>query len=285
MASDVMSLFGLDPNVIQQQRAQGGVDQAARMDTDYAIGAAGGQMLGAGINSAFGLQTPEMAQAQQVQDSMQGQDLTTTAGMRAAASQLMQSGSYAQAMALYQRAADQERLDNKVPNVEGIKMYTLADGTSVQGAIVNGVPSYREGNKWVPLPDDASISKAEKQGKPATSGEINQVLDRMDEEDWLSNVFTADMTKTQQNVAAGWIAAKAKEYNLEMDWNEALDAAMREASTMVEKEGGFLGVGGDLVFKTSDESTTQWVVKVVGGKKWLVDPTGKDKTVKPYTGE
>lgn len=104
MASDVMSLFGMNPNVIQQNRVQGGVDQASRMSADYAIGAAGGGMLGAGINSAFGLQTPDMAQAQGIKDSMQGADLNTPAGLRSAAQKLMMNGDYAQAMALHTRA-------------------------------------------------------------------------------------------------------------------------------------------------------------------------------------
>ena len=104
MASDVMSLFGMNPNVIQQNRVQGGVDQASRMSADYAIGAAGGGMLGAGINSAFGLQTPDMAQAQGIKDSMQGADLNTPAGLRSAAQKLMMNGDYSQAMALHTRA-------------------------------------------------------------------------------------------------------------------------------------------------------------------------------------
>ena len=49
MASDVMSLFGLDPAVIQQQRVQKGVDQASAMSADYAIGAAGGVTCFCGI--------------------------------------------------------------------------------------------------------------------------------------------------------------------------------------------------------------------------------------------
>ena len=50
MASDVMSLFGMDPNVIQQNRVQRGVDNASRMSADYAIGAASGGLAASGIN-------------------------------------------------------------------------------------------------------------------------------------------------------------------------------------------------------------------------------------------
>jgi hypothetical protein len=113
MASDVMSLFGLDPAILQQQRVQGGVDQASRMDKDYAIGAAGGQMLGAGINTAFGLQTPDMQQAASVQGGMEGADLTSAQGLRMAASKMMTSGNYAQGMALYQKASAMEQEANE----------------------------------------------------------------------------------------------------------------------------------------------------------------------------
>ena len=116
MASDVMSLFGMDPNVIQQNRVQGGIDQAARINANYAIGAAGGQMLGAGINSAFGLQTPDMAQAAGVQEGLQGADLTTAAGLRAAAQKLMMNGDYAQAMELHARARQMEASDLTASN-------------------------------------------------------------------------------------------------------------------------------------------------------------------------
>lgn len=116
MASDVMSLFGLDPSIIQQQQNQGAVDQASRMNANYAAGAAGGQLMGAAANSAFGLQTPEMAQAQQVQDSMQGADLTTAAGMRAAASKFIMNGQYAQGMALHSKASEMEASDLSASN-------------------------------------------------------------------------------------------------------------------------------------------------------------------------
>ena len=113
-----MSLFGMDPNVIQQNRVQSGVDNASRMSADYAIGAAGGQMLGAGLNSAFGLQTPDMAQAASVQSGLAGQNLNTVAGLRAAAQQLMMNGDYAQAMALHAQARDLEADDINSTNLQ-----------------------------------------------------------------------------------------------------------------------------------------------------------------------
>ena len=118
MASDVMSLFGMNPDLIQQNRVQGGVDQASRMSADYAIGAAGGQMLGAGINSAFGLQTPDMAQAASVQSGLEGADLNTAAGLRNAAQQLMMSGDYAQAMALHAQARGMEEDETTATNLK-----------------------------------------------------------------------------------------------------------------------------------------------------------------------
>ena len=118
MASDVMSLFGMDPNMIQQNRVQKGVDNASRMSADYAIGAAGGQMLGAGINSAFGLQTPDMAQAASVQSGLEGADLNTAAGLRNAAQQLMMNGDYAQAMALHAQARGMEEDETTATNLK-----------------------------------------------------------------------------------------------------------------------------------------------------------------------
>lgn len=104
MASDVLSLFGLNPDVIQQGRIQSGVDTAARMDRDYAIGAAGGQMLGSALGSAFGLETPEMRERNIIDQSLQGVDLETPEGLRQAAQQLRLSGDYGRAMALVSAA-------------------------------------------------------------------------------------------------------------------------------------------------------------------------------------
>ena len=137
MASDVMSLFGMDPNVIQQNRVQQGVDNASRMSADYAIGAAGGQMLGAGINSAFGLQTPDMAQAASVQSGLQGADLTTAAGLRAAAQKLMMNGDYAQAMALHAQARDMEAANTTATNLEQDRQLGKTSNIVVQAAVVD----------------------------------------------------------------------------------------------------------------------------------------------------
>jgi len=165
MASDVMSLFGLDPSVIQQQRVQGGVDQASRMNADYAIGAAGGGMLGAGINSAFGLQTPEMQQAQSVQDGLQGADLETVAGMRKAASKLMMNGDYAQAMALHARASEME-----ASNTEELRSQQQHDLGSTHQVVVgqtegdgmgNGIKDIKHTVTYLPdgRVEDATLGK------------------------------------------------------------------------------------------------------------------------------
>tara|TARA_R110000823_G_scaffold242553_3_gene366981 strand:- start:5816 stop:6829 length:1014 start_codon:yes stop_codon:yes gene_type:complete len=117
MASDVMSLFGLDPNTIQQNRTNKAVSQASAMNPYFAAGAAGGALMGQSVNSMFGLQTPDMAQAQGVQDSMEGADLSTPAGMRQAARQLMMNGDYAQAMALHSRANEMEAAGTEATNL------------------------------------------------------------------------------------------------------------------------------------------------------------------------
>ena len=118
MASDVMSLFGLNPNALQQQRTNDAVTQASAMNPFFAAGAAGGALMGQSVNSALGLQTPEMAQAQQVQDSMQGADLTTAAGMRAAASKFIMNGQYAQGMALHSKASEMEASNVTASNLQ-----------------------------------------------------------------------------------------------------------------------------------------------------------------------
>ena len=137
MASDVMSLFGMDPNVIQQNRVQQGVDNASRMSADFAVGAAGGQLAGAGINSAFGLQTPDMAQAASVQSGLQGADLTTAAGLRAAAQKLMMNGDYAQAMALHAQARDMEAANTTATNLEQDRQLGKTSNIVVQAAVVD----------------------------------------------------------------------------------------------------------------------------------------------------
>ena len=111
-----MSLFGLDPNTIQQNRTNKAVSQASAMNPYFAAGAAGGALVGQSVNNMFGLQTPEMEQAQSVKDSMSGADLTTVAGLRAAAQKLMVSGDYAQAMALHSEARDMEAASNAAAN-------------------------------------------------------------------------------------------------------------------------------------------------------------------------
>jgi len=157
MASDVMSLFGLDPNTIQQNRTNKAVSQASAMNPYFAAGAAGGALVGQSVNNMFGLQTPEMAQAQSVKDGMQGADLNTPEGMRGAAQQLMMSGDYAQAMALHSRANEMEaagteatrstedRALGKPRNV----IVTPASSNSVTGnttpAVTHSITEYPDG--------------------------------------------------------------------------------------------------------------------------------------------
>ena len=147
MASDVMSLFGMDPRVIQQNRVQSGVDNASRMSADFAIGAAGGQLAGAGINSAFGLQTPDMAQASSVQSGLAGQNLNTASGLRAAAQQLMMNGDYAQAMALHAQARDMEATDTTASNLVQDRSLgkssnvVVKQGTAGDGVLIPSTPA------------------------------------------------------------------------------------------------------------------------------------------------
>ena len=230
MASDVMSLFGMDPNVIQQNRVQQGVDNAARMSADYAIGAASGGLAASGINSAFGLQTPDMAQAASVQQGMQGADLTTVAGLRAAAQQLMMNGDYPQAMALHAQARDMEALENKAPSVSSQKTYMTPDGKELVGYVVDGVPSYRKDGSWIPLPDGSTI-KDTSAPRPfnITEGNIKSAILQMDE-------IGIDLSRKDKNSAANWVATRRETLERKgMDSNDALVEATNEANNYVEE--------------------------------------------------
>ena len=230
MASDVMSLFGMDPNVIQQNRVQQGVDNAARMSADYAIGAASGGLAASGINSAFGLQTPDMAQAASVQQGMQGADLTTVAGLRAAAQQLMMNGDYPQAMALHAQARDMEALENKAPSVSSQKTYMTPDGKELVGYVVDGVPSYRKDGSWIPLPDGSTI-KDTSAPRPfnITEGNIKSAILQMDE-------IGIDLGRKDKNSAARWVATRRETLERKgMDSNDALVEATNEANNYVEE--------------------------------------------------
>ena len=241
MASDVMSLFGMDPNVIQQNRVQQGVDNASRMSADYAIGAASGGLAAAGINSAFGLQTPDMAQAASVQQSMQGSDITTVAGLRAAAQEQMMAGNYPQAMALHERARDMETLENKAPSVSNQKTYITPDGKELVGYVVDGVPSYRKDGSWIPLPDGSTIKDTSKLSPFNITGtNIDEALVEMDR-------IGIDLGRKDKNSAARWIANRSESLQRDnlMRPNDALAEATREAQTNYIEDGSFFGLMDD----------------------------------------
>ena len=205
-----------------------------------AIGAAGGQMLGAGINSAFGLQTPDMQQASSVQQGMSGADLTTVAGLRAAAQKLMMSGDYAQAMALHAEARDMEAAANVAPKVTGFKTYVLGDGSEVQGALVNGVPSIRQGETWVPMPEDAQAKVNAPRVANITNENIETALLAMDKAGWGNSVTEAGLSRADMNAAARWIANRTKQLEGSMPANEAEVQAMGEARALVNTESGII---------------------------------------------
>jgi hypothetical protein len=241
MASDVMSLFGMDPNVIQQNRVQQGVDNAARMSADYAIGAASGGLAASGINSAFGLQTPDMAQAASVQAGLQGADLTTVAGLRAAAQQLMMNGDYPQAMALHAQARDMEALENKAPSVSSQKTYMTPDGKELVGYVVDGVPSYRKDGAWIPLPDGSTIKDTSGINPFNITGtNIDEALVEMDR-------IGIDLSRKDKNSAARWIANRSESLQRDnkMRPNDALAEATREAQANYIKDGGWFGLADD----------------------------------------
>jgi len=241
MASDVMSLFGMDPNVIQQNRVQKSIDNASRMSSAYAVGAASGGLAASGINSAFGLQTPDMAQAASVQQSMQGSDITTVAGLRAAAQEQMMAGNYPQAMALHERARDMEALENKAPSVSNQKTYITPDGKELVGYVVDGVPSYRKDGAWIPLPDGSTIKDTSKLSPFNITGtNIDEALVEMDR-------IGIDLGRKDKNSAARWIANRSESLQRDnlMRPNDALAEATREAQTNYIEDGSFFGLMDD----------------------------------------
>jgi len=238
MASDVMSLFGLDPNTIQQNRTNKAVSQASAMNPYFAAGAAGGALVGQSVNNMFGLQTPEMEQAQSVKDSMSGADLTTVAGLRAAAQKLMMSGDYAQAMALHSEARDMEAATNVAPKVTGFKTYVLGDGSEVQGALVNGVPSMRQGGAWVPLPEDAQAKVNDPRVGSMTGMDLETALLAMNKEGWGNSITEAGLDRDDMNSAGRWIAKRTNELETTMPQNDAILMAMDEAKALIKTDTG-----------------------------------------------
>lgn len=242
MASDVMSLFGLDPNTLQQNRTNKAVSQAAAMNPYFAAGAAGGALVGQSVNNMFGLQTPEMAQAQSVKDSMSGADLTTVTGLRAAAQKLMMSGDYAQAMALHAEARDMEAASNVAPKVTGFKTYVLGDGSEVQGALVNGVPAMRQNDTWVPLPEDAQAKTNTPKAANITKENIETALLAMTKAGWGDGVIDSGLDRMDLNAAARWVANRTKQLEYEgMVANLAEVQAMGEAESMIVTNDDLIG--------------------------------------------
>ena len=230
MASDVMSLFGMDPNVIQQNRVQSGIDTAARMNPEFAIGAAGGQMMGSGLSSLFGRESPEMAQASSVQRAMQGADITTVAGLRAAAQEQMMAGNYPQAMALHAQARDMEASENKAPSVSNQKTYITPDNKELVGYVVDGVPSYRENNAWIPIPDGATIKDTSKVSPyNITEGNIRSAISKM-------NDMGIALDRADQNSAAEWVATRREALERKnVESNDALTQAANEAKQYIDE--------------------------------------------------
>lgn len=237
-----MSLFGLDPNTLQQNRTNKAVSQASAMNPYFAAGAAGGALVGQGVNNMFGLQTPEMAQAQSVKDSMSGADLTTVAGLRAAAQKLMMSGDYAQAMALHAEARDMEAASNVAPKVTGFKTYVLGDGSEVQGALVNGVPAMRQNDTWVPLPEDAQAKTNTPKAANITKENIETALLAMTKAGWGDGVIDSGLDRMDLNAAARWVANRTKQLESEgMVANLAEVQAMGEAESMIVTNDDLIG--------------------------------------------
>jgi hypothetical protein len=276
MASDVLSLFGMNPNVLQQQRVQNAVDQAGRMSADYAIGSAGGQMLGAGINSAFGLQTPEMEQASSVREGLAGGDLGSVEGLRAAARKLMLNGDYAQAMALHQEANNQEALKVKAAKkkVTNLATYVLPDGSEVIGGLYGEVPSYRVGEEWVPLPDGSLRKDTSAINTTPTGVNVGQAKTVLDK---LNVTGFGGLSPADAQLLAVRVASEAKQIAGASGGDITYAEALQQAAENLVAAYVNRGIWSDDLNLPKTESGL--VVREHNGQKWLVNPN--DPTVPP----
>ena len=260
MASDVMSLFGLDPAQIRSGRVRKGADRASGMSKDFAIGYAGGSQMGQGIASAFGFEDPEIQQAQAVQDSLRGANLSTPDGMRQAASKLMQAGQYPQAMALYERARVATPAA-KANNLTSTKPYTMmVDGVEkqVQGGIYNNTPSYYAGADvgYLPLPADAYETQpvsGEGVSTAATSSGVDMARTLMQNGELIDNSLYPNLDQGQSDAMAEWIANTAKELNKKysgQDYPAAQAEAYQLALQGIKQDTSLVGsdVGGSITW-------------------------------------
>ena len=293
MASDVMSLFGLNPNALQQQRTNDAVTQASAMNPFFAAGAAGGALMGQSVNSALGLQTPEMAQAEGVQQSLEGADLTTPEGMRDAASKLMLAGDYATAMDLYSRAssmvaAEPTPVAAKAPSYSNQGTYVLKDGSKRLGRDVDGVlmvDDMKGGMMKAPsgtLPYEKPTqptASSSAVGTGASTVDVNQayiIAGQAGENS--KGVSFSDMDTSNRDLMSIWIGQRADALNVGDDKvgaQEAMRIATAEAmeGMQVDPNSGLFGFFQDSVFK---DPTGQATTEVDGWRlKAGADPTKK----------
>ncbi|MDA9550216.1 hypothetical protein N9Q02_00900 [bacterium] len=255
MASDVMSLFGLNPNALQQQRTNDAVTQASAMNPFFAAGAAGGALMGQSVNSALGLQTPEMAQAEGVQQSLEGADLTTPEGMRDAASKLMQAGDYATAMDLYSRAssmvaAEPRPVAAKAPSYSNQGTYVLKDGSKRLGRDVDGVlmvDDMKGGMMKAPsgtLPWVAEVKPPASDSKVGSSGsvfELDGAKNYMKNVGWIRNATDSILSDSDEELAGRRIVAIARDLNTgkgQVPYDQAFKTATEMVGAGIYKEGG-----------------------------------------------
>jgi hypothetical protein len=226
MASDVMSLFGMNPAMIQQNRLGASIDQASRMSADYAIGAAGGAGLASGINSLFGLQTPEMQQASNMQSALQGVDLNTPAGLRKAAQQLSASGDYGRAMSLTASAnkleADQLSVTQSAEDraLGKLSSVIVREATAANPrTMAEGSPAVTHSIRTYP---DGSVLNYTTGKKYASAGEMMEAING-------NRITPAGNNDVTHYFSGG-------------KWNEASGSGQDSAGTGVAGSSGGLGV-------------------------------------------
>jgi hypothetical protein len=138
-----------------------------------------------------------MAQAASVQQGMQGADLTTVSGLRAAAQELMMNGDYAQAMELHARARQMEASDLTASNTAEDREFGVVKSIKVMvGSDSLGQPIL-----------------ADKMVRYTLDG---QVLDMLTGEDLTSKVAEGD-TKTINGVKYKFVGGKLTKVESETD--------------------------------------------------------------------
>lgn len=192
MADNIVgSLFGLTPELYQQQKQQQQLAEALKMGSltpEQFIGTQayrGGQMAGNVLGGLLGVEDQELAKIREVQ-SMRGQfDLSTPTGMRQFAKALSDKGYGDLAVQASARAADidkeiaaaEKARTEKLPNIANLQLYR---DRLVQAVGVND-PRVKEVDAVIKAEGEGKGTKiimpGEQQGKELRTANVKQYVD------------------------------------------------------------------------------------------------------------